>query len=152
MSPVGRAVHVDGSPGLAANGLSPNQTLGFDGSASSRTLPFPTSTSCRGGAYLLERWIGCDITHFFTGAEAFDAKIGAHVHSGRAYQLLQSMTVAALKSELATSSWADAPSLPDDACTDTWVLVRKTVLQGDPRRPIVSAFESLHSSYASAAA
>lgn len=60
------------------------------------------------------------------------------MHSGRAYNLLQSMTVAALKSELASSSWADAPSLPDDACTDTWVLVRRTVLQGDPRRPVVS--------------
>lgn len=97
----------------------------------------PIIRSHPGGAFLLERSLGADISAFFSGREAFDAHIRPHPHSERARKLLRSMCVAALKSDLEIKNWAEAPSMPDDACTDSWTLVRRTVLRGDYSRPII---------------
>lgn len=98
-----------------------------------------------GGAFLLERCIGADVSQFFMGREAFDNTVAPHPHSERAYRLLRTMCVAAIRSETNVTSWADAPTMPDDACTDSWQLMRRTVLPGDARRPIVK-LEFVHES------
>jgi ferredoxin-NADP reductase/cytochrome b involved in lipid metabolism len=90
-----------------------------------------------GGAYLLERSVGSDVSQFFFGREAFDNSVRAHSHSLRAHELLRRMCVAALKQDLAMKTWADMPYLPDDAVTDRWTLVSRTVLPGESRRPVV---------------
>jgi len=48
------------------------------------------------------------------------------------------MCVAAIRHDpRSIKSWADAPSIPDESCTDTWTLVNKTVLAGERARPVV---------------
>jgi len=90
-----------------------------------------------GGAYLIERHIGSDVTQFFRGQDRFDHIIPAHKHSQRALDLLRTLCVGALRQADAAVSWADAPSLPDESCTDVWRLVARTVLPGEARRAVV---------------
>lgn len=103
-----------------------------------------------GGAFLIERCIGGDITQLFLGREAFDASVRAHPHSERAYKLLRTMCVGVLRSDLELTSWADAPSMADRSL-DTWQLVKRTVMPGDSRRPIVKLEFNHPSAGASAA-
>lgn len=97
----------------------------------------PFLKSHPGGAYLLERCIGSDISQFFYGREAFDSSVPKQRHSQRAWALLRNMCVAALKQPLLVKSWADAPAMPEEDCTETWQLVNRTVLPGERRRPVV---------------
>jgi peroxidase len=90
-----------------------------------------------GGAYLIERHLGSDVTQFFRGQDRFDESVPAHAHSPRAADILRALCVGALRHGGGLRSWADAPALPDESCTDSWRLVAKTILPGDARRPVV---------------
>lgn len=90
-----------------------------------------------GGAYLLERNLGQDVSALFFGREAYDASVPAHAHSQLALTLLRKMCVAALKQSESVASWADAPPMPEANCIEEWTLTSRIVVPGDPHRPVV---------------
>lgn len=88
-----------------------------------------------GGAYLLERVIGQDISAYFFGVEAPDSFTGPHEHSRKAFEVLKPLCIGVLAAEEASAnvSWVD--SAHSDGMDD-WLLVSKRKVTGG-RDPIV---------------
>ncbi len=90
-----------------------------------------------GGAYLIERNLGCDVSSFFTGRDAYDESVPAHAHSKDALAFARSLVVGALRTDPSALSWADAPDAHEEHASARWTLAKRTVLRGDASRPVV---------------
>jgi cytochrome b involved in lipid metabolism len=93
-----------------------------------------------GGAWLVEASVGSDIGQFFFGRDSFSPRVGKHVHSQRAHDLLRSYCVGVLKStgaNEATGYWADKTSgdAPRDA--QDWMVAERSILNPGNKREVV---------------
>lgn len=100
-----------------------------------------------GGAWLVEASVGSDIGQYFFGRDSFGPRVGKHVHSQRAHDLLRSYCVGVLKStgaKEATGYWADKTSgdAPHDA--QHWTVTDRVILNPGSRREVVKLAVRCH--------